>query len=137
MKGHTAHDDIEKVLGMVVLDCLNAIHLTVKEAAPMMGVPEANLYSMLRGQGKYRLALVHLTRLPFPFWAQFGPRLFFLLAKMNIEAIGQERQIRKGGLRWTLLPRSRSSIVGSQIKRKPVASSVSTFPWSAATWSRP
>lgn len=87
--------ELEKILGRAVLDALDAIHLTVKEAAPLMKVDESNLRSMLRGEGKYKLGLVHIARLPFSFWTVFGPVLFFLLAKRNVTALAETLEMRK------------------------------------------
>lgn len=90
-----ATDDLEQVLGIAVLDALGAIHLTVKEAAPMMRVNEANLRSMLRGEGKYHLGMVHLLRLPFQFWFWFGPVLFALVAKQRLTSMAEDLGLRK------------------------------------------
>lgn len=87
--------ELEKVLGQAVLNALDSIHLTLKEAAPIMGIDEANLRSMLRGEGRYHLGLVHLARLPFAFWTWFGPTLFFLMAKRNLTALQDSLDLRK------------------------------------------
>ena len=81
---------LEKVLGQAVLDALNQIHLTTKEAAALMQIDHGNLTSMLRGEGRYHLGLVHLARLPFTFWAWFGPTLFKLMAKQHIQQIQED-----------------------------------------------
>lgn len=81
---------LEKVLGQSVLDALNRIHLTTKEAAALMLIDHGNLTSMLRGEGRYHLGLVHLARLPFTFWTVFGPTLFYLMAKQNIQQIQED-----------------------------------------------
>jgi hypothetical protein len=88
-------DSLEKMLGLAVLDALEACHLTVKEAAPLMRLDESNLRSMLRGDGKYHLGVVHLARLPFTFWLCFGPKLFGLVARQNLEAIAEDIGLRK------------------------------------------
>lgn len=88
-------DDLEQLLGEAVHNALRSARITVKEAARLMLVPEPNLYSMLRGDGKYHLGLVHLARLPFAFWTWFGPTLFYLVAKQNVVAIGEELGLRK------------------------------------------
>lgn len=90
------HDaELEKILGRAVLDALDATRLTVKEAAPLMHVDESNLRSMLRGESKYHIGIVHLARLPFSFWTVFGPALFFLLAKRNVTALAESMDLRK------------------------------------------
>lgn len=88
-------DDLERVLGMAVLDGLDAIHLSVKEAAPIMRVDEANLRSMLRGESRYHLGLIHIARLPFKFWYWFGPVLFALLLKRSLAALVEDSSLRK------------------------------------------
>lgn len=88
-------DDLEQLLGEAVHTSLRQARITVKDAACLMRIPEPNLYSMLRGDGKYHLALVHLARLPFGFWSWFGPSLFYLVAKQNVVAIGEELGLRK------------------------------------------
>ena len=88
-------DNLEKVLGLAVLDALESIRLTVKEAAPIMRLDESNLRSMLRGDGKYHLGVVHLARLPFSFWLCFGPMLFALMARQNLTALAEDIGLRK------------------------------------------
>ena len=97
LKGMAAQseDRLEKVLGQAVLDALNAVHLSVKESAALMKVDEGNLRSMLRGEGKYHLGLVHLARLPFSFWTVFGPVLFFLMAQQSLHEIREDLGLRR------------------------------------------
>lgn len=86
---------LDKLLGAATLLCFELSRITVKEAAPIMGMDESHLRQALRGEAAHHLSLNRLVRLPFAFWLHFGPALIYLVAKQNVQAIAEDLKLRK------------------------------------------
>lgn len=80
-------DDLERDLGQAVLDSLDRAQITVKEAAAIMRLDEANFRKQLRGEPSNHISLTRLLRLPYRFWLWLSPSLIYIVAKRNAEEI--------------------------------------------------
>lgn len=88
-------EELDRLLGAATLLCFQLSRITVKEAAPIMGMDESHLRQALRGEAAHHLSLNRLVRLPFAFWLHFGPALIYLVAKENVQAIAEDLKLRK------------------------------------------
>lgn len=83
-------DDLEKLLGVAVLDALRFARLSVKEACALMGVDYFNFQAALKGEAGRRIALAPLLRLPLTFWVALLPELTYLATKQRVQDIAEE-----------------------------------------------
>lgn len=89
-------DDLEKILGLAVLESLERARVTVKEAAALMKLDESHFRKQLRGEPGNHLSLTRLVRLPYAFWLWFSPSLIYLVAKKNAIEIAESVGMRHG-----------------------------------------
>lgn len=87
--------DLEKLLGLAVLDALDATKLTVKEACGLMRTDYYHFMQALKGEPGRHISLTCLVRLPFTFWMAFLPILTYLIAKQNITDIAESLGVRR------------------------------------------
>lgn len=90
-----ATDELEKMLGLAVIDSLERARVTVKEAAALMKLDESQFRKQLRGEPSNHISLTRLIRLPWAFWLWFGPSLMYLVAKKNTIEIAETFGLRK------------------------------------------
>jgi len=90
-----ATDDLEKILGMALLESLERARITVKEAAVLMRLDESHFRKQLRGEPSNHISLTRLIRLPWAFWLWFSPALMYLVAKKNTIEIAESLGLRK------------------------------------------
>lgn len=88
---------LDELLGDAVLAALMLAKITIKEAALVMEIDEAQFRRQLQGgvgKGSH-LSLNRLIRLKFEFWVWFSPSLIYLVAKRNVREIAEDLHLRK------------------------------------------
>jgi hypothetical protein len=88
-------EELERMLGVAVLDALAFVRLTTKEAAALMRWDESNLRKALRGEPAHHISLNRLARLPVDFWMAFIPVLGYLVLRQNCRNIASDLGLRR------------------------------------------
>jgi hypothetical protein len=88
-------DELEKLLGLAVLDGLDRAHITVKEAASLMKWDENHFRQAIRYEKSRHISLTRLVRLPLSFWVHFLPVLTALVVRRNVLAMAEDLGLRR------------------------------------------
>ena len=92
----TTHD-LELMLAQAVVDALQASHLSIKEAAALLGIDEGQFRHQLKCERQHQLSLTKLvTRMPYVFWLHLGPSLMLIVAKKRWAEMAEDFSVRKG-----------------------------------------
>jgi hypothetical protein len=86
-------EDMERLLGLAVMEGFDKAKLTVKEAAALMSWDESNLRKSLRGERGHHMNLTRLLRLPVQFWMWFLPVLTYLVMRQNVRDVAEDLRI--------------------------------------------
>lgn len=83
-------DDLERLLGVAVLDALRFARLSVKEGCALMRVDYFHFLAAIKGEKGRRIALAPLLRLPLAFWVALLPELTWLVTRQRVTEIAEE-----------------------------------------------
>lgn len=83
-------EELERLLGLAVLDALGLARLTVKEACVLMAVDYFHFMAAVKCERGRHISLTRLVRLPFSFWMFFLPQLTYMIAKQHVTDIAEQ-----------------------------------------------
>lgn len=87
--------ELERLIGLAVVDALDRCALPIKAAAAVMGTDENNLRQALKRDPGRHLSIYRLARLPLSFWIHFLPTLSALVVKQHCTHLIEDIKFRK------------------------------------------
>lgn len=87
--------ELERLIGLAVVDALERCGLPMKAAAAVMAVDESHLRQALKHEAGRHLSIYRLARLPLNFWLHFMPTLSALVVKQHMTHLIEDLGFRK------------------------------------------
>lgn len=87
--------ELERLIGLAVIDALERSQLPMKAAAAVMATDEENLRKSLKCEPGRHLSIYRLARLPLSFWVAFLPSLSALVVRQHITHLIEDLKFRK------------------------------------------